>query len=99
LRRRLFLKDVKKVVPSLTLDDVKFAPGYGGVRPQLIDKENKVLMMGEAKINPGTGILFNMTPSPGASSCLENAEIDMKWVANFLGKTVNQEKVNALLHK
>ena len=99
LRRWLFLKDVKKVVPSLTLDDVKFAPGYGGVRPQLIDKENKVLMMGEAKINPGTGILFNMTPSPGASSCLENAEIDMKWVTNFIGKTVNQEKVDNLLHK
>ena len=56
-------------------------------------------MMGEAKINPGTGILFNMTPSPGASSCLENAEIDMKWVTNFIGKTVNQEKVDNLLHK
>ena len=38
LRRWLFLKDVRKVVPTLQFKDVKFAPGYGGVRPQLIDK-------------------------------------------------------------
>jgi malate dehydrogenase (quinone) len=99
LRRWLFLKDVRKVVPSLQLKDVRFAPGYGGVRPQLIDKENKVLMMGEAKINPGTGILFNMTPSPGASSCLENAQLDMNLIADFLGKNVYQEKIDRCLHK
>ena len=99
LRRWLFLKDVRKVVPSLQLKDVKFAPGYGGVRPQLIDKVNKVLMMGEAKINPGTGVIFNMTPSPGASSCLENAELDMNLIADFLGKTVDQAKIAERLHK
>lgn len=99
LRRWLFLKDIQKVVPSLTLKDVSFAAGWGGVRPQLIDKNNKVLMMGEAKINPGTGILFNMTPSPGASSCLENAELDMKVITGFLGKKVDQNKVDTLLHK
>lgn len=99
LRRWLFLKDVKKVVPSLTLQDVKFAPGFGGVRPQLIDKENKVLMMGEAKINPGTGIIFNMTPSPGASSCLENAEKDAKLITEFLGCQLDQEKLDRILHK
>jgi malate dehydrogenase (quinone) len=99
LRRWLFLKDVRKVVPSLQLKDVKFAAGYGGVRPQLIDKENKVLMMGEAKINPGTGIIFNMTPSPGASSCLENAELDMRLIAEYLGTKVDQEKIDKVLHK
>lgn len=99
LRRWLFLKDVRKVVPSLQLKDVKFAAGYGGVRPQLIDKENKVLMMGEAKINPGTGIIFNMTPSPGASSCLENAELDMRLIAEYLGTKVDQEKIDEVLHK
>ncbi len=99
LRRWLFLKDVRKVVPTLQFKDVKFAPGYGGVRPQLIDKVNKVLMMGEAKINPGTGVIFNMTPSPGASSCLENAELDMNLIADFLGKTVDQAKIAERLHK
>jgi malate dehydrogenase (quinone) len=99
LRERLFLKDAQKIVPSLKLSDVTFAKGFGGVRPQLIDKKNAKLMLGEAKINPGSGIIFNMTPSPGATSCLENAEIDMRLIAGFLNKTVDDDRVNAVLHK
>ncbi|MGO2501815.1 MAG: FAD-dependent oxidoreductase, partial [Cobetia marina] len=74
LRERLFHGDIKKIVPSLDVKDVSFAKGFGGVRPQLIDKSKQKLVMGEAKINPGTGIVFNMTPSPGGTSCLGNAE-------------------------
>ncbi|MDH2431597.1 FAD-dependent oxidoreductase [Pokkaliibacter sp. MBI-7] len=91
INRRLFLKDIKKIIPSLTVDDISYAKGFGGVRPQLIDKKNRKLMMGEAKINPGTGIVFNMTPSPGATSCLGNAERDMRIVADYLGCTIDEE--------
>ncbi|WP_148253097.1 FAD-dependent oxidoreductase [Aidingimonas lacisalsi] len=91
LRERLFLKDIKKIVPSLTVKDVSFAKGFGGVRPQLIDKEKQKLVMGEAKINPGTGIVFNMTPSPGGTSCLGNAEKDMYLAQEFLGFTIDEE--------
>ncbi|GKW49834.1 FAD-dependent oxidoreductase [Halomonas sp. NCCP-2165] len=91
LRERLFLKDIKKIVPSLTAQDVTFAKGFGGVRPQLIDKEKQKLVMGEAKINPGTGIVFNMTPSPGGTSCLGNAEKDMYLAQEFLGFNVDKE--------
>ncbi|GEK48872.1 FAD-dependent oxidoreductase [Halomonas pacifica] len=91
LRERLFLKDIKKIVPSLTAQDVSFAKGFGGVRPQLIDKEKQKLVMGEAKINPGTGIVFNMTPSPGGTSCLGNAEKDMYLAQEFLGFNVDKE--------
>jgi malate dehydrogenase (quinone) len=99
LRRWLFLKDAKKIVPGLKLEQVEFAKGFGGVRPQLIDKKNAKLMLGEAKINPGTGIVFNMTPSPGATSCLENAETDMRLVAGFLKSTIDEQKLMAVLHK
>ncbi|MFP8967157.1 FAD-dependent oxidoreductase [Pokkaliibacter sp. CJK22405] len=91
INRRLFLKDIKKIVPSLTVDDLSYAKGFGGVRPQLIDKKSQKLMMGEAKINPGTGIVFNMTPSPGATSCLGNAERDMRIIAEYLGCSVDEE--------
>jgi malate dehydrogenase (quinone) len=97
LRRWLFLKDARKIVPSLKLEDVSFAKGFGGVRPQLIDKKASKLMLGEAKINPGTGIVFNMTPSPGATSCLENAEIDMRLVAASLGANIDEDKLNKTL--
>ncbi len=99
LRRWLFLKDAQKIIPSLELKDVTFAKGFGGVRPQLIDKETSTLKLGEAKINPGTGIIFNMTPSPGASSCLNNAEEDMRLVAKFLGAEIKESHLQATLHK
>jgi len=97
LRRWLFMKDARKIVPSLQLEDVTFAKGFGGVRPQLIDKKTSTLMLGEAKINPGTGIVFNMTPSPGATSCLENAEIDMRLVVGRLGANIDEAKLSAIL--
>lgn len=98
-RRWLFLKDVRKIVPSLKLKDIQFAKGFGGVRPQLIDKKKSILMMGEAKINPGNGIVFNMTPSPGASSCLVNAEIDMRMLADYLGANIDEKRLQQVLHK
>ncbi|HET8816966.1 MAG TPA: FAD-dependent oxidoreductase [Pseudidiomarina sp.] len=98
LRRWLFLKDVRKIVPSLQFKDVQFAKGFGGVRPQLIDKVNAKLMLGEAKINPGTGIVFNMTPSPGGTSCLENAETDMRLIATRLQAQIDESKLQATLH-
>lgn len=98
-RRWLFLKDVRKIVPSLKLKDIQFAKGFGGVRPQLIDKKKSILMMGEAKINPGNGIVFNMTPSPGASSCLVNAEIDMRMLVDYLGANIDEKRLQQVLHK
>jgi malate dehydrogenase (quinone) len=78
------LKDIKRLVPSLKLEDIKYAKGFGGVRPQVLNKTELKLMLGEASINPGTGIIFNMTPSPGATSCLGNAERDAKIVCKHL---------------
>jgi len=99
LRRWLFLKDAQKIVPSLQLKDIKFAKGFGGVRPQLIDKKLSKLMMGEAKINPGNGIVFNMTPSPGASSCLVNAEVDMRLISKHIDAKIDEQKLQSILHK
>lgn len=90
--KKLFVKDARKIVPSLQLEDIEYAKGFGGVRPQVLDKKNKKLMLGEASINPGTGIVFNMTPSPGATSCLGNAERDTKLVCEHLGKTFYEER-------
>ena len=84
VRTRLFLRDIRKIVPSLQIDELKFAKKTGGVRPQLIDKNKRELMMGEAKIDTGKGIIFNMTPSPGATSCLDNGLKDLKIIVDYL---------------
>ncbi|RUM68850.1 MAG: malate:quinone oxidoreductase [Sulfurovum sp.] len=85
INKELFVKDARKIVPSLSTEDIHYAKGFGGIRPQVLDKEKEKLMLGEASINPGNGIIFNMTPSPGATSCLGNAERDMREIVKHLG--------------
>ena len=88
-----FIEEVQKLIPSLSSDDIEYADGYGGMRPQIIDKKERKLLLGEAKIDTGTGIIFNMTPSPGASSCLGNAFEDAKILCDFLGVDLLKRKI------
>ena len=83
--KRIFLKDVQKIVPSATANDIHLGKGIGGIRPQIVDTKNRKMNMDEAKII-GDKIIFNITPSPGASVCLDNAKHDAKKVMEFLGK-------------
>lgn len=97
IRRHLFLRDARKIVPSLKASDLRFAHRVGGLRPQLVDRNAKRLLMGEAKVNPGNGVIFNMTPSPGATSCLDNAEQDLRSVTRHLGATFDEARFRAEL--
>lgn len=90
--KKLFVKDARKIVPSLRASDIYYAKGFGGVRPQAIDKKNKKLLLGEASIRTDYGIVFNMTPSPGATSCLGNARKDAILACDFLGKSFDDAK-------
>ena len=94
VRRKLFAKEVRKIVPFMTEDDIEFAEGVGGLRPQVIDKKTKKLFLGEAKIETGEGIVFNMTPSPGATSCLGNAYTDTELICEHLGAKFKKKKFN-----
>jgi len=82
--KRSFLKEIKKIVPNIKLEEIKFARKVGGTRPQIINNETRKLELGEAKIL-GEKIIFNITPSPGASTCLGNAYEDTSRVTEFLG--------------
>lgn len=82
--RVLFSWQVRKIVPGVRVGDLTYAKGYGGIRPQIVNLRSRKLEMGEAKIL-GRKILFNITPSPGASTCLKTAEDDAKRVVGFLG--------------
>jgi malate dehydrogenase (quinone) len=99
IRKWLFLRDVRKIVPSLRYRDLAFAKKVGGIRPQLIDKDHRKLLMGEAKINNGEGLIFNMTPSPGGTSCMENAEIDMRIICEHLAAGIDEDQFSKDLLK
>ncbi|MBD2422643.1 FAD-dependent oxidoreductase [Cyanobium sp. FACHB-13342] len=93
LRRRLFLADARKIVPGMQLRDLSFAEGYGGVRPQLIDKTNRKLMLGEASIAACPGLVFNVTPSPGGTCCLGNGARDVEAIAERLGCRFDRDRL------
>ncbi|MBD3822305.1 MAG: FAD-dependent oxidoreductase [Thiotrichales bacterium] len=99
LNKRLFVKDAQKILPDLKASDICYADGYGGVRPQVIDKTTRELKLGEASIVPEDDhIIFNMTPSPGATTCLGNAYRDAKIICERLEIPMKREQlINDLL--
>lgn len=94
IRQKLFLKDAQKIIPGLKLKDLSFAKGVGGLRPQVIDKITGELKLGEASIVPeGENLIFNMTPSPGATTCLYNAYRDARIVCESLGIELHRKQL------
>ena len=89
--KRLFIKEARHIVPELQLKDLQYAKGYGGIRPQIVNMKTRKLQLGEAKIF-GDRIIFNITPSPGASTCLQNAEEDTARIVGFLGQGYSFER-------
>jgi len=79
-----FLRSVRKIVPMAKYSALHYGKGVGGIRPQIVNTKTMKLEMGEAEI-VGENILFNITPSPGASVSLKNAEQDALKIINFLG--------------
>ncbi len=90
LNRHFFIQEIRKIVPDLKARDIEYADGFGGIRPLLIDKEAKELKMTEPKITDGAGMVFNMSPPPGGTGCLSNAEHDMRLVAGHLGASIDE---------
>jgi len=93
LGRRLFLADARKIVPSLQLSDLRPARGYGGIRPQLIDRRSRRLLLGEIRIEALPGLSFNVTPSPGGTCCLGNALRDLETIVARLGCRFDRERL------
>jgi malate dehydrogenase (quinone) len=89
--KEVFISDARKILPALCVDDLEFAEGYGGMRPQIIDKKNQELLLGEAKIEED-GLIFNMTPSPGATSSLAIALSDAQSICKTLGASFDEVK-------
>jgi len=90
--RRLFIKEIRRIVPSLRLSELRYAKGIGGTRPQIVNNTTRKLEMGEAKL-AGDKIIFNITPSPGASTCLGNAYSDTQEIVKFLNNKYKFDKV------
>lgn len=80
---RFLLPELRKIIPTLNARDLTRAAGYGGMRLQRVDTKARKMLLGEGKI-VGSGIIFNMTPSPGASVSLYNAMRDADRLTDML---------------
>ncbi|MCL4363583.1 FAD-dependent oxidoreductase [Candidatus Marsarchaeota archaeon] len=93
----LFLKnEASVIVPSLRYSNLTFAGNVGGIRPQIIDENKRALSLGASKIK-GDGIIFNVTPSPGATSALSSALEDALYVSKSIGLKFYREKYESIL--
>lgn len=93
--KRLLLPELRKIVPTLGAAELRPAQGYGGMRLQRVDTNTHELLLGEGKII-GDNIIFNMTPSPGASVSLYNAMRDAETIAGFFKGSVTFDKQRML---
>ncbi len=84
--KRLYAKEVQKIVPSVAPRDLSFRPG--GMRAQTVNVKKKQLELGETRF-VDDNIIFNVTPSPGASACLGAARENAVDVAEFFGDSVH----------
>lgn len=87
----MYFKNVKKIVPSLKINELHHGKKIGGIRPQIIDITTRTINLGEAK-EVGKNIIFNLTPSPGASVCLANAVKDARIIVKSLGGRFDEDK-------
>ncbi|PJF46467.1 MAG: malate:quinone oxidoreductase, partial [Candidatus Thermofonsia Clade 3 bacterium] len=90
LRTHAFVHEAAKILPGLRASELRPARGCGGLRPQLIDKRAQRLYFGPAWIG-GEGISFQVTPSPGASSCLAQAVEEAGRITAYLGRGIRRE--------
>ncbi len=75
----LFLKEARKIIPWLGYNDIERLEWRGGTRPQIIDRTTHALNFGEAKVfGKGENLIFNITPSPWASTAFGNAYNDVQ---------------------
>ena len=43
--KKLFVKNARKIIPSIREEDIYYAKGFGGVRPQVICKSQQKLLL------------------------------------------------------
>ena len=80
--KHFFIPQIRRIIPTIRVSELRWAKGYGGMRLQRVHTTTHELLLGEGKII-GDNIIFNMSPSPGASVCIYNAVRDTEQIMKF----------------
>ncbi|OGL71682.1 hypothetical protein A3C09_02890 [Candidatus Uhrbacteria bacterium RIFCSPHIGHO2_02_FULL_47_44] len=94
-----FLRDARKIVPSLGIDDIMLDKGAGGVRGQPFSLVTGQIVKGRDRFIPKDApIAFTLAPSPGASYCLGNAVELSRAIAERTSIQFDERRLLADLH-
>lgn len=92
LGKLLFLGQIRKIIPTMKSYELQYAKGVGGIRPQIVDTQTYEMPLGAGRIVK-PGLIFNITPSPGATNCLGSAIEDVEEIVKFLNDDPKKEKL------
>ncbi len=85
IHKSIALRAIRKIVPAIRKSDFYFDKSLGGVRPQVLNLKTGELLMGEAKLT-GSNAIFDISPSTGASTCIDNAMKNAQSLVGMLGE-------------
>lgn len=85
--------EVQKIIPSLSPKSVIQDRTARGIRAQPIDKKRRQIVVGEVELKKD-GSVFNISPSPGASSCLKTATENAEYLCDYLGMRFDKDLMN-----
>ncbi|OGZ07264.1 MAG: hypothetical protein A3C93_05490 [Candidatus Lloydbacteria bacterium RIFCSPHIGHO2_02_FULL_54_17] len=87
LGKWLVLRKAQRIIPTLRYRDLTWRRNAGGIRPQIVDLSTKKLIMGSVTITGeenGEPLIYNSTPSPGASISVANGVRDVETMLRVL---------------
>ncbi len=95
--KKLFVKALQKMMPTLTIDDVEVA--HSGVRAQAVDSKGN--MVDDFKIKNNNGVIHVLNaPSPAATSCMAIAdEIVSKAMCFSTNSNINMDQGTCCYHE
>ena len=92
VRECLFAQSTRKIIPGIKAKNLTFAKGIGGNRPQIVDRKLSALTVGDVALK-GQNVIFNITASSGASTCVAKARESLTVVAKALDLKIDEDKL------
>lgn len=90
----LYLQQVQKIIPTMHYRDLRYGKGIGGLRPQIVNLKTGEIVFGISQIcgENNDPIIFNITPSPGATAALQTGMLNIQKAVAVAGEKFDQEK-------
>jgi len=97
----LYLQQIKKIIPTMQYEDLRYGHGIGGLRPQIVNLKTGEIVFGISQIfgENNDPSIFNITPSPGATAALQTGMLNIQRAVTVTGESFDQERFDRDLRR